>query len=434
MTSLTKTKLKKKTPAGDHAAMISGLVRTARTAQARLALSAGRERIAALKGAAALIRESGEDILSRNAEDVERAAAGGMSAAFVDRLTLNKARVEAMAGGLEDMARLDDPLGCELARWTRPNGLDIARVSTPLGVIGVIYESRPNVTVDAAGLCLFAGNAVILRGGSDSLSTSRFLADIMARGLETAGLPPGAVQMVPTHEREAVGAMLGALGEIDVIIPRGGKSLVERVQNEARVPVFAHLEGVCHVYVDEHADRDKAVAIALNSKMRRTGICGAAETLLVHRKAAGAMLGPITQALRDAGCVIRGDAETLGLIDGGEPAGAQDWSREYLDAVISVRIVDDMDQAMAHIATHGSNHTDCIVTENKASAERFAGHVDSAIVMVNASTQFADGGEFGMGAEIGIATGRMHARGPVGAAQLTSFKYVVRGDGQTRPD
>ncbi|MEL0303448.1 MAG: glutamate-5-semialdehyde dehydrogenase [Rhodobiaceae bacterium] len=417
----------------DHAAMISALVRDSRAAQSVMAQSSHEARIAALSHAAARIRGAVDEILARNEIDVARAAGNGIGAAFIDRLTLTPDRIEAMAAGLEDITGLGDPIGRELARWTRPNGLDIARVATPLGVIGVIYESRPNVTVDAAGLCLIAGNAAILRGGSDSRETSAFLAGLMADGLAAASLPPHAVQMVPTDDRGAVGAMLAASGEIDVIIPRGGRSLVERVQSEARVPVFAHLEGICHLFVDEAADPGKAVEIAVNAKMRRTGICGAAETILVDEKVAPALLPAIATALQEAGCEIRGDAAACRLVGGAVPADEADWSTEYLDSIISVRIVPGIDAAIDHIATYGSHHTDCIITEDAARAEQFLQQVDSAIVMVNASTQFADGGEFGMGAEIGIATGRMHARGPVGAHQLTSFKYIVRGNGQTRP-
>ena len=416
-----------------HAAMISALVGDSRAAQSVLAQSAYEARIAALTQAAALIRGATGEILARNALDVTRAGENGIGAAFIDRLTLTEDRIEAMAAGLEDITGLGDPIGRELARWTRPNGLDIARVATPLGVIGVIYESRPNVTVDAAGLCLIAGNAAILRGGSDSRETSAFLAGLMADGLAAAGLPPHAVQMVPTDDRGAVGAMLAASGEIDVIIPRGGKSLVERVQTEARVPVFAHLEGICHLFVDAAADPDKAVEIAVNAKMRRTGICGAAETILIDEAVAPTLLPSIADALQQAGCAIRGDDASCELVAGATAANEADWSTEYLDSIISVRIVPDINAAIDHIATYGSNHTDCIITEDAARAEQFLQQVDSAIIMVNASTQFADGGEFGMGAEIGIATGRMHARGPVGAHQLTSFKYVVRGNGQTRP-
>ena len=418
--------------AGDHAALVSALVRTAREAQAALAMSSFDQRKAALHAAAGLIREHEAEILARNEADVARAGANGISPAFIDRLTLTPARIEGMAAGLDQITGLEDPIGRELARWSRPNGLDIARVATPLGVIGVIYESRPNVTVDAGGLCLIAGNAAILRGGSDSRETSGYLAELMGAGLQAAGLPRGGVQMVPTDDRGAVGAMLAASGEIDVIIPRGGRSLVERVQTEARVPVFAHLEGICHLYIDSDADAGKAVELAVNAKMRRTGICGAAETILIDRGVAGAILPAVGAALTAAGCAIRGDSASCELIAGATPANEEDWRTEYLDSIISVRVVDGFDEAAAHISTYGSNHTDCIITENADSAERFLREIDSAIVMVNASTQFADGGEFGMGAEIGIATGRMHARGPVGAAQLTSFKYLVRGNGQVR--
>jgi len=426
------TDIKKRLLDGDHAGLISAMVRTARAAQAALAQSSHEARCEALRRAAAMIRERQDDILARNAADVARAGANGISAAFIDRLTLTPERCGAMASGLEDITALEDPIGRELARWTRPNGLDIARVATPLGVIGVIYESRPNVTVDAGGLCLIAGNAAILRGGSDSRETSGLLAEIMADGLQAAGLPRGAVQMVPTDDRGAVGAMLAASGEIDVIIPRGGRSLVERVQTEARVPVFAHLEGICHLFIDADADPGKAVSISVNAKMRRTGICGAAETILIDRKVAATLLPDIGAALIEAGCAIRGDAECRALVPAATEASEADWSTEYLDSIISVRVVDGLQAAMQHIATYGSSHTDCIITENAETAETFLRTVDSAIVMVNASTQFADGGEFGMGAEIGIATGRMHARGPVGAAQLTSFKYLVRGHGQLR--
>ena len=418
---------------GDHSALVSALVRTAREAQAALALSSFDQRKAALHAAAGLIRKHEAEILERNEADVARAKANGISAAFIDRLTLTHRRTESMAAGLDQITGLEDPIGRELARWRRPNGLDIARVATPLGVIGVIYESRPNVTVDAGGLCLIAGNAAILRGGSDSRETSGYLAELMGAGLQAAGLPRGGVQMVPTDDRGAVGAMLAASGEIDVIIPRGGRSLVERVQTEARVPVFAHLEGICHLYIDSDADAGKAVELAVNAKMRRTGICGAAETILIDEAVAPTLLPSIADALQQAGCAIRGDDASCELVAGATAANEADWSTEYLDSIISVRIVPGIDAAINHIATYGSNHTDCIITEDAARAEQFLQQVDSAIVMVNASTQFADGGEFGMGAEIGIATGRMHARGPVGAHQLTSFKYVVRGNGQTRP-
>ena len=416
----------------DATALIGAMVTRSRAAQSVLGKSDFASRCAALQAAAGQIRTQSATILEVNAKDVAAAKASGISGAFIDRLTLNDERVEAMATGLEAMIRLTDPIGHELARWQQPNGLDIARVSTPLGVIGIIYESRPNVTIDAAGLCIIAGNAAILRGGSDSQLTASLLAAIMGDGLATAGLPRDAVQMVPTTNRQAVGAMLGAVGGIDVLIPRGGRSLVERVQTEARVPVFAHLEGICHLYIHGDADPDKARQIAVNAKMRRTGICGAAETLLIDAAIAKDLLGAIANDLLAAGCTLRGDAAACDLVPAMTPATEADFYTEYLDAILSVAIVDDIGSAIAHIAKYGSAHTDAIITESPAAAAQFFAEVDSAIVMHNASTQFADGGEFGMGAEIGIATGRLHARGPVGAAQLTSFKYVVRGNGQTR--
>ena len=389
-------------------------------------------RQAALASAAKLIRDGENEVLAENARDLDNAKASKMNEAMVNRLTLNPERVESMASGLEDIAALDDPLGRELDRWQRPNGLDIARVSTPLGVLGVIYESRPNVTVDAAGLAIKSGNPVILRGGSDSFHTSTLLANLMRKGLEEAGLPVDAVQALDNTDRALVGGMLAAVGGIDVIIPRGGRSLVERVQTEARVPVFSHLEGICHLYVDSAADPEKAAEIAVNSKMRRVEVCGALETLLVDRGVAESILPAIGAALAKAGCALRCDADARTILPDSEKATEEDWSTEYLAPVLSIAVVDGVDGAISHIARYSSNHTDCIVTENADTARRFTDAVDSAIVMVNASTQFADGGEFGMGAEIGIATGRLHARGPVGAAQLTSFKYVVRGTGQTR--
>jgi len=416
----------------DATALIDGLVRAARTAQTALGSSSFATRQMALREAATIIRARTSDILASNQKDLAASAPSGLTEAFIDRLTLTESRIEDMAVGLETISAQPDPIGAELARWQRPNGLDITRQSTPLGVIGVIYESRPNVTVDAAGLCVLAGNAVILRGGSDSQHSASLLSEAMVEGLQAAGLPGAAVQIVNTTDRAAVGAMLAAVGGIDVIIPRGGKSLVERVQRDARVPVFAHLEGICHLYIDKHADPDKARAITLNAKMRRTGICGAAETLLVHQQVAGYMLPAIAAKLQQAGCVLRGDSAARRLVPDMQIAQDDDWHTEYLDAILSVRVVDSIDMAITHIATYGSGHTESIITEDAAAAEIFLQRVDSAIVMRNASTQFADGGEFGMGAEIGIATGRLHARGPVGAAQLTSFKYVVRGDGQIR--
>jgi glutamate-5-semialdehyde dehydrogenase len=412
--------------------LIDRLVTAARNAQMALGTSHFTARQMALREAAQRIRAERSDLLAANKKDLAAAVKSGLSDAFIDRLTLTESRIEDMAVGLETIAKQPDPIGAELARWQRPNGLDITRQSTPLGVIGVIYESRPNVTIDAAGLCVLAGNAVILRGGSDSQHSAALLGDIMTRGLEAAGLPRTAVQMVPTTDRAAVGAMLSAVGGIDVIIPRGGKSLVERVQREARVPVFAHLEGICHIYIDKYANLDKARTIVVNAKMRRTGICGAAETLLVHQDVADDMLPAIAADLQKAGCQLRGDSAATSLVSDMQLANDDDWRTEYLDAILSVRIVDSIDMAIDHIAHYGSGHTESIITESDEAGEDFLTRVDSAIVMRNASTQFADGGEFGMGAEIGIATGRLHARGPVGAAQLTSFKYVVRGDGQIR--
>ena len=413
-------------------ALIDKMVKKSRAAQLSLGKSDFTKRCAALQAAATAIRAQGASILDANIQDVARANAIGISDAFIDRLTLNETRIESMAAGLEAMIKLSDPVGVELARWQQPSGLDITRVSTPLGVIGIIYESRPNVTIDAAGLCIIAGNAAILRGGSDSQLTASLLATIICDALEAVDLPRDCVQMVPTTDRQAVGAILGAVGGIDVVIPRGGRSLVERVQNEARVPVFAHLEGICHIYIHKDADHEKARKITLNAKMRRTGICGAAETLLIDKSVAGDLLEIIVADLTEAGCALRGDVVALSLVPNMKAASEADWHTEYLDSILSVRVVDDLDMAIAHIGKYGSSHTESIITESQNAADRFFTEVDSAIVMHNASTQFADGGEFGMGAEIGIATGRLHARGPVGAAQLTSFKYVVRGDGQTR--
>jgi glutamate-5-semialdehyde dehydrogenase len=405
----------------------------ARAASRKLANASTEQKNRALAAAARALRERSPEILAANALDLAEARDKNLSAALIDRLTLNEPRIEATAHGLEDVASLPDPVGCVLATFTRPNGLVIERVATPLGVIGVIYESRPNVTADAGALCLKSGNAVVLRGGSDSFHSSAAIHASLLVGLGEAGLPEAAIAHAPFASREAVGEMLEGLGgALDVIVPRGGKGLVERVQREARVPVFAHLEGIVHVYVDRAADLDKALKIVVNAKMRRTGICGAAETLLVHRDAAPRMLRQLTGALIEAGCAVRGDAATQEADRRVTPATEQDWRTEYLDAVISVRVVDSLDAAIDHIETYGSHHTDCIVTEDPAAAERFLRQVDSAIVLHNASTQFADGGEFGFGAEIGIATGRMHARGPVGVEQLCTFKYRVRGEGQVR--
>ena len=419
----------------DVAAEMAAIGKAARAAEHALGLASTEAKNAALRGAAAALRRNTELILAENAKDVAEAKSSAVATtAFVERLVLNPARVEAMAKSIEEIIALADPVGTVLAQWTRPNGLRIERVRTPLGVIGIIYESRPNVTADAAALCLKAGNAAILRGGSDSFRSSSAIHRCFVEGLTAAGLPATAIQLVPTRDRAAVGMMLAGLGgTIDVIVPRGGKSLVERVQKEARVPVFAHLEGICHVYVHEHANLAMAETIVLNAKMRRLSVCGAAETMLVDRSVAGEFLPRLVGALQKAGCVIRGDEATRTLASNVEPATEADWSTEYLDAVISVRVVDDIGAAIAHIEHYGSHHTDAIVTGDAIAAEKFLNEVDSAIVLHNASTQFADGGEFGMGAEIGIATGRMHARGPVGVEQLTSFKYRVHGTGQVRP-
>ena len=415
-------------------AVMADIGHRARAAARALAIVPTPIKNAALLAMAAEIRKATPEILAANAEDVVNGKAKGLAASFIDRLILDTGRIEAVAAGLEAIAGLDDPVGRVLAAWDRPNGLQIERVATPLGVIGIIYESRPNVTADAGGLCLKSGNAAILRGGSDAFLSSSALVAAMRRGLASAGLPEDAVQLVPTADRAAVGAMLTGLGgDIDVIVPRGGKSLVARVQSDARVPVFSHLEGICHVYVDAAADLDMAVKIVVNAKMRRTGICGAAETLLVDRAVAATHLAPLVAALRAKGCEIRASKEVLALVPDAVPATDADWSTEYLDAIISVALVDGVGGAIRHIETFGSHHTEAIVTEDAAAAERFMNEIDSAILLWNASTQFADGGEFGMGAEIGIATGKMHARGPVGVDQLVSFKYRVRGTGQTRP-
>ncbi len=388
----------------------------------------------ALTIGAAAIRARAAEILAANKGDIQAAKAAGMSASLLDRLMLNDARIEAMAAGIETVAALPDPVGRELARWSRPNGLDIARVATPIGVIGIIYESRPNVTADAGALALKSGNAAILRGGSDSIRSSLAIQAAMAEGLKAAGLPQTAIQVVKSTDRAAVGMMLEGLGgTVDLIVPRGGKGLTGRVINEARVPVLAHLEGLCHVYLHSAADLEKSRSIALNAKMRRTSVCGAAETLLVDKAVLKSHGVPVLEDLAKAGCEIRGDEAVRAVYPAAKPATEEDWKTEYLDAIIAVRVVDGLEQAIQHIEHYGSHHTDSIVTEDQAAAEAFMNSVDSAIVLWNASTQFADGGEFGMGAEIGIGTGKMHARGPVGAEQLTTFKYVVRGTGQTRP-
>lgn len=418
----------------DMEGYMTELGRRARAAGRALALAEAGVKTRALHAAAAAIRAAAPEILAANARDLARARADGMSAAFLDRLALDEKRIEGIAAGVDMVAGLPDPVGAVTESWTRPNGLVIERVRTPLGVIGVIYESRPNVTADAAALCVRAGNAVILRGGSDSLLSSGAIHAAFVSGLAEAGLPVDAVQFVPFADRAAVGAMLAGLGgSIDVIVPRGGKGLVGRVQREARVPVFAHLDGIVHVYVHAAADLAVAKKVLLNAKMRRTGICGAAETLLVDRACAGEMLAPLVTMLLDAGCEVRGDAAVQAVDARVKPAVEADWDTEYEDAIISARVVEGIEEAIDHIETHGSHHTDSIITTDEAAAGRFLAEVDSAIVMHNASTQFADGGEFGFGAEIGIATGRMHARGPVGAEQLTTFKYRVHGSGQTRP-
>ena len=418
----------------DVAALMHNIGIAARNAARVLALAPAEQKNRALAGMARAIRIAKAEILSANEKDVADATAAGATPAFLDRLSLSGARVDAMADGIDIVRELPDPVGTVTESWTRPNGMLIERVRVPLGVIGIIYESRPNVTADAGALCLKAGNAVILRGGSDSYRSSHAIRAALAAGLREARLPETAIQLVPTRDREAVGQMLRGLdGHIDVIVPRGGKSLVARVQAEARVPVFAHLEGICHVYVDKAADPEMAKRIVLNAKMRRTGVCGAAETLLVDREAPKALLKALVAMLLDAGCEVRGD-ETMRAADSRVKAATeQDWPTEYLDAIIAARVVDGVAGAIEHIERYGSHHTDAIVTADENTAEKFLSEVDSAIVLHNASTQFADGGEFGFGGEIGIATGKMHARGPVGVEQLTSFKYRVRGSGQVRP-
>jgi len=412
---------------------MQALGRAARAAAATLARASAEQRTDALNRAAAAIRTARGAILEANRRDLQSAHDKQLSSAMIDRLMLDDQRIEAMANGLAEVASLPDPVGTVLATWTRPNGLKIERVRVPLGVIGIIYESRPNVTADAGGLCIRSGNAAILRGGSESFHSSRAIVAAIETGLERAKLPRAAVQLVPTTDRAAVGHMLAMNDLIDVVVPRGGRSLIERVQTESRLPVIAHLEGVCHVYLDHAADPAKARKIVLNAKMRRTGVCGAAETLLVDRAVAAKLLPPILADLRGAGCEIRGDEAVRALDRDAKAATEQDWHTEYLDAILAVKVVDGLDAAIRHVNHYGSHHTDAIVTEEKAAAEKFLNEVDSAIVLVNASTQFADGGEFGMGAEIGISTGRLPPRGPVGAEQLTSFKYVVRGNGQVRP-
>jgi glutamate-5-semialdehyde dehydrogenase len=418
----------------DLPALMTELVKGARAAARVLALAPAEQKNAALAAIERAIRANAAKILAANAEDVAEARAGGTTSAFLDRLTLTQSRVDAMADGVAIVRGIADPVGAVTESWQRPNGMTIERVRVPLGVIGVIFESRPNVAADAGVLCLKAGNAVILRGGSDSFRSCRAIHECLAQGLREAGLPEAAITLVPTRDRAAVGLMLSGMnGGIDVIVPRGGKSLVARVEAEARVPVFAHLEGVNHVYIDASANPEMAKSIVLNAKMRRTGVCGAAEALLVDRAAAAANLKPLVTMLIDAGCEVRGDAAVQKVDARVKPASDEDWGTEYLDAIIAARVVDGVDEAIAHIQNHGSRHTDAIVAEDAKAAQKFLSEVDSAIVLHNASTQFADGGEFGFGAEIGIATGKFHARGPVGAEQLTSFKYRVHGTGQTRP-
>jgi glutamate-5-semialdehyde dehydrogenase len=420
--------------AADLPALMSDLATQARAAARVLGLASPEQKNQALDAMARAIRANASAILKANAEDVAEARAGGATSAFVDRLTLTQARVDAMADGIKVVRDIDDPVGRVTERWQRPNGMTIERVRVPLGVVAVIFESRPNVAADAGVLCLKSGNAVILRGGSDSFRSCRAIHECLVQGLREAGLPEAAITLVPTRDRAAVGLLLGGLnGGIDVIVPRGGKSLVARVEAEARVPVFAHLEGVNHVYVDRDANLDMAKSIVLNAKMRRPGVCGAAETLLVDRAGAPKTLKPLVDMLIDAGCEVRGDKAVQAVDARVKPAVDADWDTEYEDAIIAAKVVDGLSDAIAHIQRHGSHHTDAIITDDSKTAETFLNEVDSAIVLHNASTQFADGGEFGFGAEIGIATGKFHARGPVGAEQLTSFKYRVHGTGQTRP-
>jgi len=414
---------------------MTALGQAARAAATDLATTSGDQRNAALAAAAVALRSGSAAILAANEKDMAAAQERGLGGSMLDRLLLDEDRVEAMASGIETIIGLRDPVGRILEEWERPNGLRIQRVAVPLGVIGIIYESRPNVTADAAALCIKSGNAVILRGGSESFHSSTAIYECLREGLEAAGLPGKAVQMVPTTDRAAVGFLLSSMAEwVDVVVPRGGKNLIKRVQDEARVPVIGHLEGICHVYLHAGADSDMARDVVLNAKMRRTGICGAAETLLVDKAVADTLVPLVGDALLASGCEIRGDGNVRSLLAQAREATEEDWSTEYLDAVISIRVVDDIDAAISHIRRYGSGHTESIITDDAEAAEKFFREVDSAIVLQNASTQFADGGEFGMGAEIGIATGRIHARGPVGADQLTSYKYVVRGSGQVRPD
>ncbi len=418
----------------DIVAAMTAIGQAARSAATELAMSGAQQRNTALSAAAATVRERAAAIRSANEIDLADARRRGMSAAMLDRLRLDDERIESMAAGLEAIRELADPVGRVLAEWERPNGLAIQRIAVPLGVIGIVYESRPNVTADAAGLCLKSGNAVILRGGSESFNSSREIHACISAGLEVAELPVDSVQMVPTRDRAAVGFLLSSMAAwVDVVVPRGGKNLIRRVQDEARVPVIGHLEGICHIYLHASADAKTAREVTLNAKMRRTGICGAVETILVDRCVAAELLPEVCRTLTEAGCEIRGDETVTDLVAAAVPASVEDWTSEYLDAIVSVRVVAGINEAVEHIRHYGSGHTESIIADDSAAAEQFLREVDSAIVLHNASTQFADGGEFGMGAEIGIATGRIHARGPVGAEQLTSYKYLVRGDGQVRP-
>jgi len=422
------------TPDTALADMMLDMGQRARAASAKLALASGEARTAALKAMASAIRSGADEILAANAKDMAEGREKDLTPALLDRLELSAARIEGIASGIEAIANLPDPIGEETARWTVPSGLDIARVRTPLGVIGIIYESRPNVTADAGALCIRSGNAAILRGGSESLHSSRAIADSLRGALASAGLPGDAIQLVPVKDREAVGHILTGLGgAVDVVVPRGGKGLVARVQDEARVPVIGHLEGICHTYVHATADPQMAIDVVVNAKMRRTGICGATETLLIDEAIAPSLLLPLAAALQEAGCLLKGDDAARALVLNMDEAGDEDWRTEYLAPILSVKVVSGLDAAIAHIGAHGTGHTEAIITEDESARDAFFARVDASIVMHNASTQFADGGEFGMGAEIGIATGRIHARGPVGAEQLTIFKYLVRGHGETRP-
>ncbi|WP_419797842.1 MAG: glutamate-5-semialdehyde dehydrogenase [Terasakiella sp.] len=419
--------------AQDIKAIMTDLGQNAKAAALELSVAPTEQKNDALLKAAALLRINTDKIKQANAKDMAAGEQKGLSSSLLDRLMLDDARVEAMAKGLEAIAQLPDPVGEVMSEWDRPNGLNIARVRVPLGVIGIIYESRPNVTADAGALSLKSGNVAILRGGSESFHSSHAIMDCLVEALDQAGLPKTCIQMIPTTDRAAVGEMLTMSDVIDVIVPRGGKGLIERITRESKIPLFKHLDGICHIYVDEAADLEKARKVVVNGKMRRTGICGATETLLVNRGVVDSHLGAIVNDLIDAGCELRGDAEACAVDSRIKPASEEDWGTEYLDAILSIKVVGDVNEAVSHINTYGSHHTDCIITEDGATAENFLNRVDSAICVLNASTQFADGGEFGMGAEIGISTGKMHARGPVGVEQLTSFKYKVRGDGQCRP-